>query len=92
MPDEDVEEGDDGSGTIIEEDLLQKHTSSDEHPTERTTEQIMNQYIDLPYLLGGEPKSWFKVKIADIDFLDENFVKPESLNEHDVYTKVGFVL
>ncbi|XP_063721442.1 amyloid-beta precursor protein-like isoform X2 [Symsagittifera roscoffensis] len=87
LPDEDVEEGDDGSGTIIEEDLLQKHTSSDEHPTERTTEQIMNQYIDLPYLLGGEPKSWFKVKIADIDFLDENFVKPESLNEHDVYTK-----
>ena len=49
-----------------------------------------NLYMDLPFLLSGEPKSsWFQAKIADIAFLSDEFVLPEGQNEHHAYTKVS---
>ena len=88
-----------GSGNIIDDDRNEAPASK--KPALQTqTNSLSNQgqtsgrsgeaYLDLPYLLGGEPKNWFRAKIADIEFLHDDYVRPQNINEHEDYTKVSY--
>lgn len=67
-----------GSGWKIDEEPQEISASSNPSPTSIEPAQVD---FDLSVLMGGEPAQWFKVKIADIDYLKDDF-NHESLKSY----------